>query len=323
MISLIERFLWRHYWKKNRMKTGYLFPTITNWQLAKSQTFYKEKAPYTYDKSFDFTERPVSEPINVFSFWHGPLLDKCLFSIKSFIVTQHYDYTLTIFFDSLSDLQDAEVNEQMKRIMGKFPQVRLRQWDFDKEIAGTPFEKISWFIKRKKNLPFVADDFRLIALYKYGGLYFDLDVMFKRDMARFLHEDFCYCWENQPFANNAILYMKKGSDIMQIIATKAVKRKTTQPWIIFNYEDKSLAGLTVYPAYVFDPMWFVTENPPMKDFPDFFRPFSDELKPCCQSYKDFFPNAYAYHWHNCWKAPDVDNSYYGIFNKEFDLQLSI
>lgn len=323
MIQLFEKYRLRYYWKKNRMRLGYLFPSINNWHLAKEERFYKEKAPFAYDEAYDFAERPVTTAVNAFSFWHGPLLDKCIFSIKSFLATQHYSYTLTLCFDNEEDLQAAASNEEMKRLMAKFPQLKLYLWDFDKEIAGTPFEKIRWLIKAKKQLPFVADDFRLIALYKWGGFYFDLDVLFLKDLSRFLHQDFCYCWENQPFANNAILFMNKDSEVMKAIARKAVRRKTTQPWIIFEYADKALKDLTVYPAYVFDPMWFATKEAPMKDFPDFFKPFDEGLKPCCQSYKDFFPNAYAYHWHNCWKAPYVENSYYGMFNEEFNTLLGL
>lgn len=323
MLKFFEKYRLRYYYKKNRLQTGYLFPTIKNWTMAKEDDLYKNKIPFAYQAACDFPDRKAEAPVTAFSFWHGPLLDKCIFSIKSFIATQHYDYTLLVCFDDENDLKQAAAKDEMKKIMEKYPQVKLYLWDFDKEIIGTPFEKIKWFIKSKKVLPFVADDFRLIALYKWGGFYFDLDVMFKKDLSRFLQSDFCYCWEYQPFANNAILYMKKGSPIMKAIAEKCVRRKTTQPWIIFEYADKTLKDLTVYPAYVFDPLWFVTENPPMKEFPDFFKPFGDDLKPCCQSYKDFFPNAYAYHWHNCWSAPYVEDSYYGLFNKEFNKLLDL
>ena len=36
------------------------------------------------------------------------------------------------------------------------------------------------------------------------------------------------------------------------------------------------------------------------------------------SYKDFFPGIFTYHWHNMWKKEIHEDSYFGLFNKEFD-----
>jgi hypothetical protein len=50
-----------------------------------------------------------------------------------------------------------------------------------------------------------------------------------------------------------------------------------------------------------------------RQFDDEFRP-----KPTVRSYRDFFPGAFAYHWHNRWDVPEHEDSYFGLFNRELD-----
>lgn len=57
-------------------------------------------------------------------------------------------------------------------------------------------------------MPARADAFRLLITYKYGGLYFDLDVLFLKDFSDLLENSFCYQWEKQPYANTAVLFLK-------------------------------------------------------------------------------------------------------------------
>ncbi len=38
-------------------------------------------------------------------------------------------------------------------------------------------------------------------------------------------------------------------------------------------------------------------------------------------YRDFFPGAFAYHWHGYWDAPEHQDSYFGLFRREIDRAL--
>jgi hypothetical protein len=53
---------------------------------------------------------------------------------------------------------------------------------------------------------------------------------------------------------------------------------------------------------------------------DFFRKFDFRFRrnPAVLSYRNFFPGAFAYQWHNYWNAREHIDSYFGIFNQEFD-----
>lgn len=330
-MNYMHKLLFYYYTKRNPQKIGYLLPSINNWTLKKDIRFYTGKAPYSYNREYDLDcsdsqDKGLKEPINAFVFWHGLLTDKCLFAIKSFLATQHFNYLLKIYIDNKRDYEYALANQELQQILKKFSNVQLRLWDIKEEIVDTPFEKMKWFFSIEKRLSFIADDFRILALYKYGGFYFDMDTMFLRDISGFFEQDFCYCWEYQPYANSAIMYAEKDSSNMEYLVKKAVRIKSTQPWSLFNYEDRNLASMAVYPCYLFDPLWEnVTKDVPFPVFSDFFRPFDAYFKKRedINSIKDFFPNSYAYEWHNRWGMPTCENSYYGIFNRELNKLLGL
>jgi hypothetical protein len=164
-------------------------------------------------------------------------------------------------------------------------------------------------------------------LYKYGGLYFDLDVMFLKNLGALLNTEFCYAWEAQKYANSAVLNIKCKSDVSTYMLLKSIQKGSALPWEIFQYADLQLKNLYVLPSAFFDPVWqgLVEEEHPFTDFSKFFIPFNDDFpnKFNISSYKEFFPGCYAYHWHNQWDVTEYDNSFFGIFNKEFNKLLNI
>ncbi len=75
----------------------------------------------------------------------------------------------------------------------------------------------------------------------------------------------------------------------------------------------------------FDPLWPHFDKrdryraAPFHRFEGFFRRFGWRFRrrPSIRSYRDFFPGAFTYHWHNCWGASEHVNSYFGLFNQQF------
>lgn len=293
---------------------------IKNWRTVSPDATYFNYNP----KSL-----PTLTPLLAHTFWHGELDEKQLFSIKSFICTQDMNkFEVLIWMDGdewyKKALDNKELQQLIKLSKGK---IKLKKWNFLEEIKGTPFQRIKWYFNWNKLLPAVADDFRIIALYKYGGLYFDLDIMFVKDFTPLLlRDEFVYAWEHQPFANSALLYLRQGSYLSQQLAKIMIRKKSSQPWALFQYKIKSLAPLMVYPCSMFDPLWTgYEEGMPLKEFEDFFQELNDNFiqNERIESYKDFFPGIYAYHWHNCWKVKVHQNSYFRMFDEEFNRMLEI
>lgn len=297
----------------NRMRCG-TNKYINNWQTLTPKVSFKE---------YNDIESPTMSTIKAHTFWHGEIGEKQLFSLKSFLCTQNLYYLdLCLWLDGDDSYDKALRNKElMDLVSSSNHKISIKKWNVEDEIIGTPFERIKWYFKWDRILPFVADDFRIVCLYKYGGLYFDLDIMFVKDLIPLLMRgEFVYAWENQPFANNALLYFRKESYLINIIAKEMIKHKSSQPWILFKYKNLKLASLIVYPCSMFDPLW-VGYKPgmPINKFEDFFKPFDESFKKDenISSYKDFFKGIYAYHWHNHWHIQTNKESYYGIFNKEF------
>lgn len=164
-------------------------------------------------------------------------------------------------------------------------------------------------------MPARADAFRLLILFKYGGLYFDLDVLFLRDFSNLLKNSFFYQWENQPYANSAILFLDK--DIINKCIPYIEKYKTVVPWAIFNYANSDLSDITVFPCAFFDPVWNINDinnyDYPITQFEGLFVEY--KKKPL--SYKEFFKGVYAFHWHNQWNNKIYKDSLFNYFNREF------
>jgi hypothetical protein len=99
---------------------------------------------------------------------------------------------------------------------------------------------------------------------------------------------------------------------------------------VLRFEDNVELDLTVLPCVFFDPLWphhdhkDKYKSAPIDRFEDFFRKFDWWFRRNrnLRSHRDFFPGAFTYQWHNLWESREHKNSYFGLFNKEFDILLS-
>lgn len=253
-------------------------------------------------------------------YWYGSIGKKHLFSIKSVLVTQQ-NSEVWLWIDK----DTWEINNALILKLSKEAQIKIIKYDGLVEREGTPFERFeAEQFTQSDNLAFRADSFRILTLFKYGGVYFDLDVMFLRDISNFLDREFVYCWEKQPYGNNAIIHLHEKETLSELV--KIIEKSNSfQPWIIFNYANK-LKNVWVLPSTYFDPLWLFnpdcksdlsnqTKNYlyPIINWNEFFtKKVEEEI-----SYKDFFKGCYAFHWHNRWNLEVTENSYFDKFDKQF------
>lgn len=314
-------FIKRYFKNKNKFYTGSLVPSYTNWNIIEPHRLYLNSVSCAEREEFS---KLLTEKTIFHSYWYGSFGAKQAFSIKSLLCTQDPDNTeVWLWLDEQNGYSEMNENKYLQELQGK---IKVLPWNTKREISNTPFQKIKTFINSGKPLAAKGDDFRIITLSKYGGVYFNLDIMFLKDFTLLLKgHEFVYAWEYQPYANSALLYLRKNSYITNYLTRKFLKRKEAMPWVLFDYKDKNLANLRNYPCVYFDPLWGgYTPDMPFEEFSDFFREFGNDFHKAVQinSYKDFFLGAFAYHWHNRWDAPEYDNSYFGIFQQEFDKILS-
>jgi len=274
-------------------------------------------------EGFDY--RALNEKITCHCYWYGNVDRKQAFSIKSFLCTQNMrKCKIILWIDTKAGFDNYYDNTYIAPLL---PLIEVRYYDPVKEIQGTPWQDQITLVDEQCDLPKRSDAFRYLILYKYGGLYFDLDVMFLKDFSDLLNIEFCYTWEDYPYANSALLNLKCGGEMVNYLLEKSILKKDVLPWTILRFDDASLEDLFVFPCAVFDPVWqgLTLEDVPYYDFTDYFKPFGEGFinKLKIQSYRQFFPGCYAYHWHNQWKSVEHTNSFFGIFEQEFNRLLRI
>jgi hypothetical protein len=210
------------------------------------------------------------------------------------------------------------------------PFVHVRRFDPKAEARGTPVEGRRKL--RGRNPTRRSNFFRFVILYKHGGTYVDADTMFLRDLGVLSRQngfapEFCYRWSvDRPYGNSAVLRLLPGSQTAASLLARCVAVSSCRPQDALRFEGAEELDLLVLPCVFFDPFWPHRDRKdryqqaPYARFSDFTRPFDESLRKDdrIRSYRDFFPGALAYHWHNLWDAPEHRESYFGLFNEEFD-----
>lgn len=252
------------------------------------------------------------------TYWYGKFDRKQAFSIKSLLATQKkYPYVVWLWLDE-ETLHENNQDNKYVRELDDF--IEVKYYSPKKAADSRGFEKLRILMEEDSYLAYRADAFRIWALHEYGGVYFDLDMMFLKDMQNlFCQEEFVYAWEKQKYANNALIYLRKNSCLNDYLLSKVRKRMSFQPWILFDYGDTKLKYLKLYNSFLFDPLWGNdTKEFAFHTFADFFK-----TAPSKCYFSEAFPYSYAYHWHNHWKEPIERFSYFEQFEKQFENILGI
>lgn len=272
----------------------------------------------------------VSDKKMIFhTYWYGEISAKQLLSIKSFLTTQDLTkYSLWLWLDIEGGYKTYTKNKFLKPVI---PFIKVMPYDPEHLIRNTPLKHRSDLVNTKRLLSARANYFRLLVLYKYGGAYFDLDMLFLRNMSGLINsypDDFCYQFSNFQYANNAFLKIRQESPALLQLFEIVDKWNSGHSWHIFLFKHKQI-DLLVLPCVFFDPLWLHNDGVdkatqvPFDSFSDFFEPVKrTNEKPFEETLiNNFFPGAFAYHWHNNWFNRDYPNSYAGLFDNDCNEKL--
>jgi hypothetical protein len=249
-------------------------------------------------------------------YWSGDVTEKHLNSIKSCylfnIQKSHYKNRKIIFW-----VENNKNNIVLDKI-SKYAEVR--QFNLDNEQTGTPFINRSYDIN--KTFPFYSDLIRCILLYKYGGVWFDLDNLFidsfDRILGNFSDEILVYSWEFQDYPNNAIFIVPgkentKFGDVIDFF----IKRNRG-----FGFQQnislQDSIDMLILPCLWFDAGWLKIQSDTLYDpsapsIKDFFKKTDKKV-----TLDNFAINSFCYHWHNKWDDNAEDESYYCKLVNEID-----
>lgn len=275
-----------------------------------------------------FMDRYNSEiPFYYHVYWFGNLNNKHLLCVNSYLATQNLNKTKLIVW------LDCENGYNFKNIslIPKHSNIIINNYNPNHLSKGTPFENKKFInIIDPSIIKYRSDLARIMILYKYGGLYFDLDLLLFKDLTCFVHLEFCYQWSNiQNRGNNALLCLHRGSNTCIDLFKKYCYYIETEckPFgldfnrVIFNEPDKLLH----LPCALFDPVWILLDTnstskfSKLRNFDDFFNTTDEKII----NTKDFFNNKiYAYHWHSRVNKNIEKNSYFDQLNNIFKINVT-
>jgi len=233
--------------------------------------------------------------------------DKELESIKSYIATQNLEKTKLIVWSDY-DINHQENIQPFKDI------VDLRVYNAEELAKDTPLANVEKYIK-------VQDDdrhwmasgvMRFLVLYKFGGVYQDMDMILLRDFKPILNQNFAYQWGSSvDFAKErrweadchgpcaAMLGANEGEEYiencMEILLQTPVRPRTTcfDEDMMGPVYAKNPNAFTVFPSPFFNTEWLMSKVN---------RPFSQEVQKGWfeknSASDNLFLESFAWHWHN-------------------------
>ena len=225
--------------------------------------------------------------------------------IKAFFATQdRAACTLTLWSD-----RDLSANEWLQPFL---PSLTLRIYDAAAEVRGTPLEAYPKVYRQRDSRAYRDGDlFRILILYKYGGIYADMDTVLLRSLGVFLDQEFLYQWDR--FDNMyapALLRLRQGS----AFAAELIQGLIEIPPGKYNWGRENMRraidrgrSITVFPSPFFNTEWQADPA---------FEPF----KRTPQS-TNLYEGAFAWHWHNRWEQPIEPGSKFQLLESRIDAQL--
>lgn len=215
----------------------------------------------------------------------------------SFFATQNLDKTNVIVWSDYDITNEPRI-QRFKHL------VDFRVWDVKSEAIGTPIENEIRMFKAADEKHYLQSDLlRLLALYKYGGVWIDMDIILLRDFKPILEQEYMYMWGSETdFANQgacaSVLSLKKESEFglrlleeskkMPIIPNSTCWGKDMFAQLYKNYE------YTVLPSSFFNIEWCINKHTPgLADYIEegWFKSRTDNKK-------YMFLESFAWHWHN-------------------------
>jgi hypothetical protein len=239
-------------------------------------------------------------------YWNGELNEKHLYSIKScyfFNIYKNYYNNIKIILWVEKTIKNKFYFEILKF-------AEIQEFNLQNEINNTfLFEKSFYY---NYNLSFYSNTVRYLLLYKYGGIWFDLDIFFLRNFEPLIEifgSFICvYQCEKQNYPNNSIFISLTPFDIkMKEIIEYIIETK--RGW---SFHENLLQYNVNLPFHVLPSSWFdPNQNNILYD--NFFKKTEKQI-----NFNTFFKGSFCYNWHNQWDIKIEKNSYFDKLKIEID-----
>ena len=239
--------------------------------------------------------------------------EKELLSLKSYLATQNLEKTSLIVWSDY----DISTRKDLDRYKGL---VDFRIYDAKELATGSPIEdsEIHLNLKNNANHWMSSGIMRFLALFQFGGIYLDMDMVLLRDFKPILNQDFAYQWgASIDFSKKnikdgdchgpcaAMLGAVKGGNYIKKCLDRLSKTPPSggtcydEDMLAYVYRDTKF---TVFPSAFFNTEWQM--NTSYKDGKRYYNAQGEGTLTESgwfkrNEYSDrLFLEAFSWHWHN-------------------------
>jgi hypothetical protein len=222
--------------------------------------------------------------------------DKELLAVTSFFATQNIDKCRLILWSDY-DVKDNARLAPFKSL------IDFRVFDPIEEAKGTPLDSLTNVLCATDSRHYMISGLlRFLALYKYGGIWYDMDMVLIRDLKPILNQEFAYMWGSEtdfygfgPCA--AFMGIQKGSQHATVCLDELIKAPIVPNSVSRDHEMLAKVyrrrPFTVFPSVFFNTEWQINVK---------HRGLGTAIEGgwfCKTEYSTcLFLEAFAWHWHN-------------------------
>jgi hypothetical protein len=250
-----------------------------------------------YLKNIDDSKYQYPDKIVNFHVYSEIRNEKELECVKSYFATQNLKKTRLILWSDY-DITDNELLEPFK------DKIDFRVWNPIEEAKGTPLENQKEKLEAADQKHYLQSDLlRLLALYKYGGVWIDMDIILLRDFKAILDQEYMYQWGGETNfeidgACATVLSLDKESEFSKRLLDTLIEMPVIGNTVIWGKDlfaklYKSWPEFTIFPSTFFNTEWLIS-----KVDADLSRNVENGWFDKNEYSDNLFLDAFAWHWHN-------------------------
>ena len=244
-------------------------------------------------KESDYVHPPEKIKFHVYTEVKTP---KELMVIKSYLATQNLDKTEMVVWSDY-DISENILIQPYKDL------INFKVYNAEEEAVGTPLENNPKLKMKDPKYYLQSDLARILLLYKYGGVWVDMDMVFLRDFKPILNQEYMYMWGSETnFAIEGacatVLSGKSKSEFMSELLNQLIITPANPGTVCWGKDMfAALYGrykFNIMPAAFFNIEWCINKKyPGLGDEIErqwFLNPLNN---------KDYlFLDSFGWHWHN-------------------------
>ncbi|KAL1922186.1 uncharacterized protein VTP21DRAFT_9725 [Calcarisporiella thermophila] len=259
---------------------------------------------YDFAATLQMDPRMPRSKVIYHTYWRTdlrPFGDKQVATLRSFFATQDGNYSTLYLWTSNADLASEPLIQQLaSEFHSRF---HVLHYSPEEVASGSPMENSSHLQLQDRSAYLDGDLVRLLVLYKYGGVWFDMDTLFVRDLAPLLHHEWLGQWDCYgPIGfpmNGALMRFNRKSpyvcEMLSDMARSPLPTRNSIDWgarlyyrVYRRLIKNGVRPWSVLPWCFHDSMLCRADNSMPNAFVDAEFPTERLMQ------------VFSYHWHNQW-----------------------